>query len=169
MELTPKMWLSKNILVWWSWFVLNNSYIEKLSLVLWIPQYRLDWSSWTRSSWRATKVMKGLECLLWGKGWGSWACLATGKDNWEGTPSMSTNIWTESGKRMEPGSSSLCWAIGQEALGRNWWPASSTWTWEKNSLLCSDRALEPISREAMEFLSLEIPKNHLDAGLRNVL
>ena len=46
------------------------------------------------------------------KGWGNWACSDSRKDN---SSSVTTGIWRDGVKRMDPGSAQQCPAIAQEA------------------------------------------------------
>lgn len=96
----------------------------------------LTWSSWNESSRGQQRGWK-ISCAR--KWWGSWACSASRTDNWKGTSSTPINIWRDSAKRREPGSSWWCqWyqGLGQKAMYRNCCSGISTWTWRRISLLC---------------------------------
>ena len=69
------------------------------------------------------------------KGWGSWACSAWRREDWDGILEMFVNIFRACVKRMGPDSFQWCPATGLEATGTKWSIRGSIWTWGRTSLL----------------------------------
>lgn len=112
---------------------------------------------------------QGTRASLW---WGkdeNCGCSASRREDWEGTSSMSMSICRE-GPEDGPGTARWCWAMGQEATGRNRGTGSSTWTSGRSSLMCRWQSTGTGYPDGLWISShsLGIFKNHLDTLLCHV-
>lgn len=120
--------------------------------------------------WWATKIIKGLEDLSYAIRLRELGLLSLEK-RWRRRELINVYKYMMKGvKRMKPGSSWWCQAIGQAAMGRNsWCSGSSTWIRGETSLLFRTMHWNSLPREHVESPSMEILKNCQDAMLYHVL
>lgn len=64
----------------------------------------------------------------------SWACSASRRGNWHGISLICTSIWRVGARKMGPGSSQWCQALGHKAMDRQWCKGSSILTGRRTSL-----------------------------------
>jgi len=85
----------------------------------WVPQYRRDAGLLERVLQWATKMIKGLEHLLYGERPRDLGVLSLGRRRLRGISSMFISIWWVGMKERETDSGQWCPVAGREAMDTN--------------------------------------------------
>lgn len=89
--------------------------------------------------------MRGQEQLFYEEKLRELGLFSLKKGWWRGDLINISEYLKEGCQEDGPGSAPWCWAIRQKAMGKNWCPGCSLWTWGRTSLLYSDHTLGQIA------------------------